>query len=175
MVPYTRLTSISGNVVVHPFPSHASKLRQRRHRQSHSHAALTPDRTQPATPVRRPLAEMELKSQIAHPRIYEMIESGRPYTIFGAAWAGDTDISEIWISLDGGASWVQGDFVDPINRHAWRRWKYDWITQAQPGGYTLLARAAGADQRAQPDGHNPNFGSYVINHPLLIEVFVAAI
>ena len=127
------------------------------------------------TPVRRPLAEMKLKSQIARPRIYEWLEPGRPYTIFGAAWAGDTDVTEIWISLDGGASWVQGDFLDPINRHAWRRWKYDWITPAQPGRCTLLARAVGADQRGQPDAHNPNFGSYVIDHPLPIEVFVAEV
>jgi DMSO/TMAO reductase YedYZ molybdopterin-dependent catalytic subunit len=126
------------------------------------------------TPVRRPLAEMKLKSQIARPRVYERLEPDRPYTIFGAAWAGDTDVTEIWISLDGGASWVRGDFLDPISRHAWRRWKYDWITPAQPGRYTLLARATGADQCTQPDCHNPNFGSYVIDHPLPIEVFVAA-
>jgi len=127
------------------------------------------------TPVRRPLGEMKLKSQIARPRVYETLEPDRPYTIFGAAWAGDTEVTEIWISLDGGASWVQGDFLDPASRHAWRRWKYDWITPAQPGGYTLLARAMGADRRTQPDGHNPNFGSYVIDHPLPIEVFVAAL
>ncbi|MEA2942751.1 MAG: hypothetical protein QOD09_3280 [Bradyrhizobium sp.] len=127
------------------------------------------------TPIRRPLAEMKLKSQIARPRVYERLEPGRPYTIFGAAWAGDTDAIEIWISLDGGASWLQGDFLDPINRHAWRRWKYDWITPTQPGRYTLLARASAADQGAQPDGHDQNFGSYVIDHPLPIEVFVAAL
>ena len=88
---------------------------------------------------------------------------------------GHTDVTEICVSLDGGASWVQGDFLDPIVRHAWRRWKYDWITPVQPGRYTLLARAIGADQRAQPDDHNPNFGSYVIDHPLPIEVFVASL
>jgi DMSO/TMAO reductase YedYZ molybdopterin-dependent catalytic subunit len=126
-------------------------------------------------PVRRPLAEMKLKSQIARPRVYERLEPNRPYTIFGAAWAGDTDATEIWISLDGGASWVQGDFLDPINRHAWRRWKYDWITPAHSGRYTLLARATGANHRTQPDRHNPNFGSYVIDHPLPIEVIVAAL
>jgi DMSO/TMAO reductase YedYZ molybdopterin-dependent catalytic subunit len=125
-------------------------------------------------PVRRPLAEMKLKSQIARPRVYERLEPNRPYTIFGAAWAGTTDVAQIWISLDDGVSWVQGDFLDPISHHAWRRWKYDWTTPAQPGRYTLLARATGADQRAQPDGHDPNFGSYVIDHPLPIEVFVAA-
>jgi DMSO/TMAO reductase YedYZ molybdopterin-dependent catalytic subunit len=124
-------------------------------------------------PMRRPLAEMRLKSQIARPRVYERLEPDRPYTIYGAAWAGDTDVAEIWISIDGGASWVQGDFLDPINRYAWRRWKYDWITPAKPGPYTLLARAKGADQRVQADGHDPNFGSYVIDHPLPIEVFVA--
>jgi DMSO/TMAO reductase YedYZ molybdopterin-dependent catalytic subunit len=126
-------------------------------------------------PVRRPLAEMKLKSQIARPRVYERLEPGSHYTIFGAAWAGDTDVTEIWISPDGGVSWVQGDFVDPIIRHAWRRWKYNWITPTRPGRYTLLARARGADQRTQPDGHNPNYGSYVIDHPLPIEVFVAAL
>jgi len=71
------------------------------------------------TPVRRPLAEMKLKSQIARPQVYERLESGRSYTIFGAAWAGDTDVTEIWISLDGGASWVPGEFLDLISRHAW--------------------------------------------------------
>jgi hypothetical protein len=47
-------------------------------------------------------------------------------------------------------------------------------TPEKPGRYTLLARATGADQRVQPDSHNPNFGSYVIDHPLPIEVFVTA-
>jgi DMSO/TMAO reductase YedYZ molybdopterin-dependent catalytic subunit len=125
-------------------------------------------------PVRRPLAEMRLKSQIARPRMYERLEPGHRYTVSGAAWAGITDVTEIWISVDGGASWVQGDFLDPISRHAWRRWTYDWTTPAAPGRYTLLARATGADQHIQPAGHNPNFGSYVIDHPLPIEVFVGA-
>jgi DMSO/TMAO reductase YedYZ molybdopterin-dependent catalytic subunit len=124
-------------------------------------------------PIRRPLAEMKLKSEIARPCMYETLGPGRPYTIYGAAWAGGTHVTEISISLDGGTSWVQGDFLDPVKRHAWRRWKYDWITPARPGRHTLLARATAADRRAQPDGHNPNFGSYVIDHPLPIDVFVA--
>jgi DMSO/TMAO reductase YedYZ molybdopterin-dependent catalytic subunit len=123
-------------------------------------------------PIRRPLAQMNLKAQIARPRVYETLEPGRSYTIFGAAWAGGTDVTEIWVSLDGGSSWVQGQFLDPINRNAWRRWRYDWITPTQPGRYTLLARAKGADQSLPPDGHNANFGSYVIDHPLPIEVFI---
>ena len=74
--------------------------------------------------------------------------------------------------MDGGTTWVQGEFIDPINPYAWRRWKYNWVTPSQPGRYILLARATGADQRTQPDEHNPLFGSYVIDHSLPIEVFV---
>src|SRR5207245_5576015 len=37
-------------------------------------------------PIRRPLAEMKLKSQIARPRVYERLEPDHPYTIYGAAW-----------------------------------------------------------------------------------------
>jgi hypothetical protein len=49
------------------------------------------------TPVHLPLSEMKLKSQIARPRVYGRLEPRRPYTIIGAAWAGDTDATEIWI------------------------------------------------------------------------------
>jgi hypothetical protein len=87
-------------------------------------------------PIRRPLAEMKLKSEIARPSMYETLEPGRPYTIYGAAWAGGSDVTEISISLDGGTSWVHGDFLDPIKRHSWRRWKYDGITPTKSGRYT---------------------------------------
>src|SRR5262249_16602099 len=63
-------------------------------------------------------------------------------------------------------------FLDPARRHAWRRWKFDWLTPKEPGRYTLLSRANGADGSAQPDQHDPNYGAYVITHLLPIEVFV---
>jgi len=56
-----------------------------------------------------------------------------------------------------------GRFPRP-NKPPRRRWKYDWITPAQPGG-SRCWRATGEEQRAQPNGHNPNVGSYVIDHP----------
>ena len=101
---------------------------------------------------------MKLKSQIARPRVYERLPPGRPYTIFGAAWAGDTNVTEIWISLDGRASWVQGDFIDPIRPHAWRRWKYDWITPVQP--------AAIRSWRAQRE--QTNGPSQTVTIPILV-------
>jgi DMSO/TMAO reductase YedYZ molybdopterin-dependent catalytic subunit len=123
-------------------------------------------------PVRRALGEMQLKSQIARPRVYETLAPNRIYTIYGAAWSGETDVAEIAVSTDGGRTWTQADFVDPVRRHAWRRWKLDWLTPQEPGLYTLLARARDAAGAVQPEKHDRSYGTYVINHPLPIEVFI---
>jgi DMSO/TMAO reductase YedYZ molybdopterin-dependent catalytic subunit len=123
-------------------------------------------------PVRRPLAEMKLKSQIARPRVYETLAPNQLCTVYGAAWAGETEVTSIAVSTDGGQTWAEAEFLDPVQRYAWRRWKYDWLTPSKPGQYTLLARARAANGTVQPDGHDPNYGTYVIHYPLPIEVFV---
>jgi DMSO/TMAO reductase YedYZ molybdopterin-dependent catalytic subunit len=123
-------------------------------------------------PVRRALGEMKLKSEIARPRVYETLVPNRIYTVSGAAWAGDTNVTEIAVSTDGGQTWAEAEFLDPVLRHAWRRWKFDWVTPKEPGQYTLLARAKDAGGALQPDEHDQNYGTYVINHSLPIEVFI---
>jgi DMSO/TMAO reductase YedYZ molybdopterin-dependent catalytic subunit len=123
-------------------------------------------------PVRRPLAEMKLKSEIAQPRVYETLVPNRVYTVFGAAWAGETDVTEIAVSTDGGQTWTEAHFLDPVRRHAWRRWKFDWLTPKEPARYTLLSRAKDANGAVQPDKHDYNYGTYVITHLLPIEVIV---
>jgi DMSO/TMAO reductase YedYZ molybdopterin-dependent catalytic subunit len=123
-------------------------------------------------PVRRALGEMKVKSEIARPRVYETLAPNQVYTVSGAAWAGETDATGVAVSTDGGRTWAEAEFLDPARRHAWRRWKFDWLTPKEPGRYTLLARARAADGSAQPDQHDPKYGAYVITHPLPIEVFV---
>ncbi|HEY0567635.1 MAG TPA: sulfite oxidase, partial [Xanthobacteraceae bacterium] len=123
-------------------------------------------------PVRRPLGEMKVKSEIGRPRVYETIAPNRIYPVGGAAWAGETDVIEIAVSTDGGRTWAEAEFVDPVRRHAWRRWRFDWLTPNEPGRYTLLARAKDARGVLQPEQHDESYGTYVINHSLPIEVFV---
>jgi DMSO/TMAO reductase YedYZ molybdopterin-dependent catalytic subunit len=123
-------------------------------------------------PVRRALGEMQLKSEIARPRVYETLAPNRVCTIYGAAWAGETDVTEVAVSTDGGRTWAEAEFLDPVRRHAWRRWKLDWLTPKNPGQYTLLARAKDASGVVQSRAHDEDYGVYVINHSLPIEVFV---
>src|SRR6202795_473983 len=86
-----------------------------------------------AKPVRRALGEMKLKSEITRPRVYETLAGNQVYRVFGAAWAGETEVTEIAVSTDGGQTWAEAEFLDPAQLHAWRRWKFDWLTPKKPG------------------------------------------
>jgi DMSO/TMAO reductase YedYZ molybdopterin-dependent catalytic subunit len=123
-------------------------------------------------PVRRALGEIQLKSEITRPRVYETLAPNQRHTVFGVAWAGETEVTGISVSTDGGQTWAEAEFLDPVQRFAWRRWKFEWLTPTKSGRYILLSCAKGADGSVQPDKHDQNYGSYVINHPLPIEVFV---
>jgi Mo-co oxidoreductase dimerisation domain len=79
---------------------------------------------------------------------------------------GRDDVSEIAVSTDGGRTWANAEFLDPAQRRAWRRWRFDWLTPQTPGHYTLLARAGDANGLLQPEAHDQNYGTYVINHLL---------
>jgi DMSO/TMAO reductase YedYZ molybdopterin-dependent catalytic subunit len=125
------------------------------------------------TPVRRPLTEIQVKSEIARPGVYETVGPNQVYTISGAAWTGESEVTGIAVTTDGGHTWAEAQFLDPVQRHAWRRWTFDWLTPSAPGRYTLRARARDANGSVQPDEHDPNYGTYVINQSLSIEVFVA--
>jgi DMSO/TMAO reductase YedYZ molybdopterin-dependent catalytic subunit len=125
-------------------------------------------------PVRRALGAMKVKSEIFRPTVYETVSPNQPYTVFGAAWAGETEVTEVSVSTDGGQTWSKAEFLDPVQRYAWRRWTFDWVTPKQPGQYTLLSRAKDANGDIQPEKHDENYGNYVINHLLPIEITVGA-
>src|SRR5258705_5637765 len=46
-------------------------------------------------PVRRPLGEMKLKSEIFRPTVYETIPPNQKYTVFGAAWTREGEVREV--------------------------------------------------------------------------------
>jgi DMSO/TMAO reductase YedYZ molybdopterin-dependent catalytic subunit len=123
-------------------------------------------------PVRRPLGEMKLKSEILRPTFYELVGPNQVYTVFGVAWAGESEAVEVSVSTDGGQTWGQAEFLDPIQRYAWRRWRFNWVTPKHPGRCVLFSRAKDNVGNVQPDKHDKNYGSYVIDHVLPIEVMV---
>jgi DMSO/TMAO reductase YedYZ molybdopterin-dependent catalytic subunit len=123
-------------------------------------------------PIRRALGEMKVKSEIARPSVSETLAPGQAYTVSGAAWTGESEVSSVVISTDGGQNWAEAELIDPPQRYAWRRWRFDWVTPNKPGQYILLSRAKDAAGKIQPEKHDQNYGSYVIDHALPIEVTV---
>jgi DMSO/TMAO reductase YedYZ molybdopterin-dependent catalytic subunit len=120
-----------------------------------------------------PLSEQQVKAEIAQPEKGASVPANSTVKVHGAAWSSDADITKVEISVDSGATWDEAQLLDDSVKNAWRLWEYNWRTPAQPGKQTLLARATDSRGRVQPFEHDADYGTYVINHVLPIDVEVA--
>lgn len=123
-------------------------------------------------PTLRPLQEMQVKAQIAQPRMHEVVLTGTTYRVHGAAWTSDGTIEKVEISVDGGESWVAATLIGEAIEYAWRFWEFDWQTPARAGNLSLIARASDSKGRTQPAERIADYGTYMVNHWLPIEVEV---
>jgi DMSO/TMAO reductase YedYZ molybdopterin-dependent catalytic subunit len=120
-------------------------------------------------PVLAPLAEMQVKAEIARPENNEVIRANSKYLIKGAAWTANAAITNVEVSYDGGKSWVGATLKGETIENAWRLWEFDWQTPS-PGSYRLMARATDSRGRTQATERDANCGTYMISHCLPIEV-----
>jgi DMSO/TMAO reductase YedYZ molybdopterin-dependent catalytic subunit len=123
-------------------------------------------------PTLTPLTEMQPKAQIARPENNEVISAGKSYLIEGAAWSGKAEIRRVEISLDKGKSWLDANLEGESKKNAWRLWHFEW-NAPEAGKHMLLARATDSHGRVQPLERDADYGTYMINHSLPIEVEVA--
>jgi DMSO/TMAO reductase YedYZ molybdopterin-dependent catalytic subunit len=121
---------------------------------------------------RTPLAELQVKAQIARPSAGETVPANTNVRVHGAAWTSDCEITKVELSTDGGATWTDAKLLGESRTNAWRLWEYKWQTPATPGKQTLIARATDSLGRTQPVHRDPDRGTYMINHllPITIEV-----
>ena len=123
-------------------------------------------------PTLLPVTEVEVKSAIARPSLGEVVPAGKPYRIFGAAWAGEAAIAKVEISTDGGKNWSAAKLLDKPSASAWSLWELSWNVPAQPGPARLMARATDANGRTQPLERDIDRRNYMISHVLPIDVIV---
>lgn len=119
-----------------------------------------------------PVTEVEVKAEIARPALHEIIPADTIYRIYGAAWTGESEVSKVEISTDGGNRWEQAQLLGESVPYAWRFWEFYWRTPGQAGVRTLMARATDARGNVQPMQRDAHRGSYVISHVQPIEVEV---
>jgi DMSO/TMAO reductase YedYZ molybdopterin-dependent catalytic subunit len=96
-----------------------------------------------------PIIGLIVKSLITTPADGSSEKAGSTVKVAGWAWAGESKISKVEISLDNGATWVQARLGQERAKYAWREFEYDWKTTA-PGSYLILSRATDDRGRSQP-------------------------
>ena len=113
-----------------------------------------------------------LKSIITEPREADDLKTGT-VAIRGVAYAGETRVEKVEVSVDGGNRWHQADFDGPNQPFAWRRWQYLWQVEA-PGPYAIMCRAFDTEGNCQPQDASWNklgYGNNGVNeHAIEVQI-----
>jgi hypothetical protein len=119
-----------------------------------------------------PVAEMEVKAQIARPALHEVVPAHSVYRMHGAAWSGESEVTKIEVSTNAGRTWKAAELLSAPSRYAWCLWEYRWRTPPRVGRHIVMARATDARGHVQPMHRDPHRGTYIISHVQPIEVDV---
>jgi DMSO/TMAO reductase YedYZ molybdopterin-dependent catalytic subunit len=122
-------------------------------------------------PTMTPVAEMQVKAEIARPMLHEALTTNVPYRVHGAAWTGESTVAQVEVSTDGGSSWQAATLLEQAVPFTWRLWEYRW-TPATAGRHKLLARATDEQGQTQPLEHSKDRRTYMINRVASVEVIV---
>lgn len=95
-----------------------------------------------------PCTSIPLKSIIVQPANGDTVPRGS-LVILGAAYGGDSEISGVDVSVDGGASWLEAELIGPGERYAWRQFQFVHNAE-QSGELTIMARAKNSEGELQP-------------------------
>ena len=99
-----------------------------------------------------------LKSIILEPANGETLPEG-VVPIRGAAYAGETGIQQVEVSLDDGKKWEKARLLGLNVEYAWRHWECLWEIK-KPGQYKIMARATDTNGNRQPETASWNFFGY---------------
>jgi DMSO/TMAO reductase YedYZ molybdopterin-dependent catalytic subunit len=119
-----------------------------------------------------PITDIGLKAIITQP-LHEASLSAGIIPIRGAAYAGDTAIQGVDISLDQGNTWKPAKLIGLDTPYAWRHWEYLWEVK-EKGLYTIFARATDIHGQKQPHTASWNVLGYCNNavqeHAVTVQV-----
>ena len=103
------------------------------------------------------IESMPVKSLVTYPQSGIDHDYRQRMTVRGHAWAGDNQISGVFLSIDFGATWLPTAVGAASNRLSWQSFE-SWVQFPEPGYYEIWARAMDNLGRSQPmvvPGWNP--------------------
>jgi len=118
------------------------------------------------------IESMPVKSLVTFPQSGITHDLRQRLDIRGHAWAGDDQVSALFVSIDFGKTWLPSALQPAANRLAWQRWQ-TWVQFPETGYYEIWARAMDGQGRSQPmvvPGWNPR--GYLNNacHRIAVQV-----
>jgi hypothetical protein len=122
------------------------------------------------------VTRIEPRALVAPPGFPDFMSRARalrpgPVRLTGRAWSGHAPITDVQVTVDGGVTWEPTDLAPSAGDWAWRAWGFDW--DAQPGQYSISARATDASGRVQPTESPWNRGGFANNLVQRVPVLVA--
>ncbi len=116
-----------------------------------------------------PITTLTIKSAIALPRPAALAPGA--HILHGFAHSAHGRIAHVDWSADQGSTWHRARLLEPVLRHAWARFEFDW--NATSGSHTLMVRATNERGNRQPDSVPFNEKGYLLNIPLPHPIEVA--
>jgi len=95
-----------------------------------------------------PVEVMPVKSLISSPEDGQAVMAGG-VRIKGVAWAGETRIAKVEVSIDEGNTWQPAQLVGDDRLYAWRQWEFLWQAMVQ-GTFAIVCRATDERGHVQP-------------------------
>jgi DMSO/TMAO reductase YedYZ molybdopterin-dependent catalytic subunit len=114
-------------------------------------------------PTLVPVTAIQPKAVLARPGLSDVIPAGKPFRLFGAAWAGERPVGKVEVSLDGGKSWTGAKLLGEAKPLEWVLWEHTW-EKPEKGTASIVARATDDMGNTQPPTRDPDRRQYMINH-----------
>jgi hypothetical protein len=123
-----------------------------------------------ASPQLVPVTAIQPKAVITSHGPGDAMETGKPQTIKGLAWAGERGVKKVEVSTDGGKTWTTATHAAgaPL---VWTPWTAQ-VTPSAKGVMPLVARCTDDRGNTQPEKRDTDRRTYMINHLVPTEVTV---
>jgi DMSO/TMAO reductase YedYZ molybdopterin-dependent catalytic subunit len=108
-----------------------------------------------------PLTGLVVKSFINSPLDGATVAPGK-IRLSGFAWAGESNILKVDVSMDNGSSWFPAKLSKERQRYAWQSFEYEFDI-SRPGSYLLMSRATDDKGNVQPVAPQWNPSGYLWN------------
>lgn len=117
----------------------------------------------------KPMTQLNVKSIIGSHEDGAVLSAGR-HTIIGVAFAGESGIRSVDITVDGGKTWRAATLDGRPSKYGFVRFQFDW--SAKPGRFRIASRATDRSGSVQPEHPQWNPSGYLHNaiDPIDVEV-----